>query len=125
MSQLGQREHLHEARVIVLEFLAHRGQLRLCELPVAPLRRVPVVGGHVDSLGSRARLSMATRKGPVLRGMSLRATGRPVHLMVSRGHAGGQLQLFWKLQLLRARLAAPPALASPSSLSQRLTHPAS
>jgi len=43
---LGQGKHANEIGIVVLELLAHRRQLVLGEEPVAPLRRLPVVGGH-------------------------------------------------------------------------------
>ena len=49
MAQLGQREHLDEARVLVLEILADIGELIFGELPVLSLGRLPIVGGHGDA----------------------------------------------------------------------------
>ena len=46
MAQLGQREHLDEPRVFLVEAMAQEGELVLGELPVLPLRRFPVVGRH-------------------------------------------------------------------------------
>ena len=46
VAQLGQREHLDEARVFLVEAMAQEGELVLGELPVLPLRRFPVVGRH-------------------------------------------------------------------------------
>lgn len=47
VSPLRQTEALHEALVLILNPLAHSGQLLLGEQPVFPLSRFPVVGRHL------------------------------------------------------------------------------
>jgi hypothetical protein len=46
MAQLRQGKHLDEPRVLIVESLAQRHEVVLCELPVLALRRFPVVGRH-------------------------------------------------------------------------------
>lgn len=46
MPRLWEREHADKLVVFFLQLLSHRGELVLCEEPMPPLRRLPVVGGH-------------------------------------------------------------------------------
>jgi hypothetical protein len=62
MSRLGKREHAYELSVVIVELLAHRGYLVLCEEPVLPLGRFPVVGRH-DAEGRRCS---GIRDGPAM-----------------------------------------------------------
>lgn len=47
MPRLGQGEHADEVGIVIVELLAHRGQFVFGEQPMAPLRRLPVVGRHL------------------------------------------------------------------------------
>lgn len=47
VSSLWEREHANKLGIVVLELLAHPGQLVLGEEPVLALRGIPVVGRHV------------------------------------------------------------------------------
>ncbi len=66
MAQLGQREHLDEPRVFLVEAMAQEGELVLGELPVLPLRRFPVVGRHRIEGFARLGGRLAAAEMPVL-----------------------------------------------------------
>ena len=51
--RLRKGKHADKVGILLLQLLAHRGELFLGEEPVPPLRRLPVVGGH--GRGARSR----------------------------------------------------------------------
>jgi hypothetical protein len=58
MAQLRQGEHLDEARVFIVEALAEAREVVFGELPVLPLRRLPVVGRHLAASALQGPLPM-------------------------------------------------------------------